>query len=132
MFSEIRNFLTRKGFPKNSWFQDEKLKVYLRKNATRYINGTPYTFVDLATIEVHDKGKGEFNNFLKQLENLVEEQGNDGLFIENVMDDGFRAAILKKGYVLANDEESVYKLFNENLHKKQRVEEEGNPLCNII
>lgn len=80
-------------FPKNGWFENEKMKVYLRVHKLYDI-----LTLDIATIEVFDRGKGTFSEFLEWSIITARKMGYQRIKIENVLETRFANYFERKGF----------------------------------
>lgn len=81
------------SYKRNEWIVCKDFKIYIRKSKRRH----GYMF-DIATVEVSNPGKGTFKGLLFIIEPLAIAFGFDGIFVENVMDDRFKAFFVKNGW----------------------------------
>ena len=65
----------------NQWIDTDELHLYIRKSE-RFLEGTWFTVIDIASITVSKPGKGYFKNLLAYIQKSCLD---DGLYIESVV-----------------------------------------------
>lgn len=95
----LRGLVESRAFPRNAWISVGPLEVYFRSSTRRMPDRTIRPVLDLASVEVQSKHRGQkvFTGFLEELELLVDELGVP-LYIENVIPQDFREFFQKRGY----------------------------------
>jgi GNAT superfamily N-acetyltransferase len=81
------------------WFYLRQIEVYLRVNL-RIIDGDFVRTLELSGVEVDEdaRGRGLFSRLLDGLVLLARERG-EVLFVENVINDIVRGALLRRGFI---------------------------------
>ena len=92
-------------YPTNKWFSDKEMEIYVRRGHHLNQNKELVETLDLATIEVKEKlrGNGIFTRFLNELEKWF--HGN--IYVENVLTEQFADFFRRRtGYIdLTNDDD---------------------------
>lgn len=87
----------------NEWLKFNGMQVYVRLSS-RYINKESdlrERVLDLASIDVRQRGKGKFTAFLKRAEAEAFRRGLS-VFVENVFEERFQRFFEKQGYTVTN------------------------------
>jgi len=96
-YSPIKEFIDqRKTFPLNNWFYLEGISIYIRKSK-RLIEGNLVDCIDVASVNVVNKGRGEFTNFLDW---LISSYSSDFIiFVESVLEERLNGFLKRKGFI---------------------------------
>jgi hypothetical protein len=97
VITQLYNFITKansRQFGNNQWLEDDIMQVYVRK-ATRLIENELKTTLDIANIEVYDKGKGTGSQFFNEAHKINPWQAT---YFENVLNPRLGKFLLANGY----------------------------------
>lgn len=94
----------------NMWFEDDQMKVYVRKTHRLLLGGYREPTLEIGAIEVREELRrtGVFKRFLPQFEDLAYAEGRV-VYIENVMDDWLKKYLGDYGFIGVNGTECFYK-----------------------
>ncbi len=106
LLSDFIKAVSIRQFPNNEWLEGSDMKVYVRKSV-RFLNNKRYTCLDIANIEVFEKGKGKFTRFLEEVHNL---NPWDATLVENAHDPRLQDFMIRQGYTRDYTGISFYKL----------------------
>ena len=108
-------FQQHKGsrLPRSTWFETDNLSVYVRCRSTS-ANEPTKQIAAISTISVTYPGQGVGTSTISLIEDIVRELQYDGVAIEQVVNEQFANHLLKKGWLLCNDQNppTLVKLFN--------------------
>jgi short-subunit dehydrogenase involved in D-alanine esterification of teichoic acids len=94
IIEEISILLNNKSFPRNKWIYTNNVKIYVRKSK-RFVENKLYDFIDIATIEIENKGVGIFTKLLEEIEKKFP---NINIFVESILNDRLYNFLLKKDF----------------------------------
>ena len=116
--NDIDNFMNQlndfilKSFPKNKWIINDEISLYVRKSK-RLINGDMYNFLDLASIEIENKGQGILTQITKSIENKYPKLN---LYVESILNKRLIGLLERLGFTKkeSNEPEDInyYKIKN--------------------
>ena len=79
------------------WLDGEEMTVYVRRSVPRVLNdGERYTTLDIASIEVHNRGQGVFTRFLEEAHAMHPYQAT---YIECVQNERFAVYLRQLGLI---------------------------------
>lgn len=99
---------------RDSWIEDGTMRVHLRKSR-RWIGGEKKRFIDIASVEVEEPGRGIFRRFLSFLHR---HHDADGIFLECIVNPRFAKFCSKIARIVPMCEEispSFYLMKNDKL-----------------
>jgi hypothetical protein len=79
----------------NEWLTDDKMQVYVRKGR-RLIDGKMRTTLDIANVEVYDKGQGTFTDFLNKAHDM---HPWDATYVECVHNPDLAVFLVRYGFM---------------------------------
>lgn len=102
LVEEIEEFL--KAHKRNQWFEDDQMKVYIRRAFHRVNSQTLANTLDIASIEVDEKlqGQGIFTRFIAKMEILADKHGLV-VYVESVMNTRLAKFLNKIGYIRTDE-----------------------------
>lgn len=85
---------------RNTWIYERDIKVYVRRS-TRYIDGNSVLCLDIASVEVLEKrrGQGLFKAFLNRVEKAAAAMNRE-VFVESILEPRLLQFLLKRNYTL--------------------------------
>lgn len=104
VFEQLANFIENSDKVRNLWLQDELMAVYVRRSR-RFIDGSLRTGLDIANIEVYDRGKGTFTRFLRH---AVCINPWEYTFAESLQEPRLVSFFLRNGWVPVDDGNSFF------------------------
>ena len=111
-YSPIKKFLdARERWPLNKWFYLEAINLYLRKSK-RMIDGELTPCVDIASVIVENKGRGEFSRFLDWLISNYSE--SSVIFVESVLEKRLDIFLGRRGFKRTSGEDNNFWLPKKN------------------
>lgn len=96
LLDEIEEFIVSKIW--NKWINTPLADVYVRKS--RRIGPNERIIVktlDVASITMHEEGRGTFHGLLPEIMKLINRHGIDYVYIENVLDERFAKYLARHG-----------------------------------
>jgi hypothetical protein len=88
---------------KNVWLISDDYQIYIRKSK-RLFNDCFYDCIDLANINIKNKGEKIFSQIL---ENLLQNHENINIFVESIINERFLKFFLKKGFILMDNDSVI-------------------------
>lgn len=108
IFNQIDAFL--KSNIKNTWIENDSMKVYIRKSK-RYVNNEILDFFDIASVEVNEEyqGNGFFTDFMK---NFLTKYIDKNVYVESIINPAIEHILKKFEFKYLTNSE-----FNINMYK---------------